>query len=186
MVNSCYTNGGRDFTTLKPSTRLQCHCCLHHHILASCGEGNIIWYSLSWRCFHSVYWGWWWCQHGWWCWALGLDQDNDKDIVLNDLATSDYLVLDDGIPQVNSQKPLPILNYSGLLARHTELCWAISNNQKYLASALSTIYMMIKYVWQKRSIDVTFDINPLEFLIPKKGKQTTAACHCQVNCWTGK
>ena len=79
------------------------------------------------------------------------DDGSEGDVCLNDLA-----------------KAPPKLNYSGLLALQTELCRAVANDQEYLSSAYSTITMMIQRVRQKKTIDVTFDINPQDVLVEKE------------------
>jgi hypothetical protein len=92
--------------------------------------------------------------------AADSGQDNDDDVCLNDLG----------------RQPSK-LNYSCLLARHTELCRAIANDQEYLASSLSSVNMMIQRVCKKRSIDVTFDIDPLDLEVneEKDNKQPLPA-----------
>jgi hypothetical protein len=85
----------------------------------------------------------------------------DDDIVLNDIFSTVIPVLDHRITEESPQNPVPKLNYLGLLAHQTELCQSIANGQQCLANAFATINMMIQHVPQKRSIDVTFDIDPL-------------------------
>jgi hypothetical protein len=70
----------------------------------------------------------------------------DDNIVLSDLAPIVFLVVDHRTTEKIPKNQVAKLNYLGLLAKHTERCPSITNDQQYLVSAFSTINMMIQHV----------------------------------------
>jgi hypothetical protein len=112
--------------------------------------------------------------------------DEEVDVTLAELRPPESIETDQNMDD-SSVDPVR-LNYGVVLQMFQELCRAVGNDQKYLASAFSNAELMLSRVRQGQHIDVTFDLDEHDLSIdtdtgrvPNKENIPVRGIACQVH-----